>query len=104
MMHECGKSASAIVCAALALAKTFLQKELGVTPHPEKTRIVHVRDGFEFLGYKIKRGKGLRMAAHQRTSRANPLNLYAIPRARSVDPWRLREWTRPPAREWTHGV
>jgi group II intron reverse transcriptase/maturase len=71
--------------AALALAKTFLQEKLDVSLHPEKTRIVHVRDGFEFLGYKIKRGQGLRMAAHKRTSRTNPLNLYAIPRARSVD-------------------
>jgi hypothetical protein len=25
--------------------------------HPQKTRIVHVQHGFEFLGYKIKRGK-----------------------------------------------
>ena len=32
--------------------------ELGVQLHPQKTRIVHVRQGFEFLGYKIKRGKG----------------------------------------------
>ena len=24
--------------------------------NPQKTRIVHVRHGFEFLGYKIKRG------------------------------------------------
>ena len=71
--------------AALALAKTFLQEKLGVSLHPEKTRIVHVRDGFEFLGYKIRRGKGLRMAAHKRTTKANPLDLYAIPRARSVD-------------------
>jgi RNA-directed DNA polymerase len=71
--------------AAMALAKTFLQEKLGVSLHPEKTRIVHVADGFEFLGYKVKRGKGLRMAAHKRTTKANPLNLYAIPRARSVD-------------------
>ena len=32
-------------------------KQLGVELHPQKTRIVHVRYGFEFLGYKIKRGK-----------------------------------------------
>src|SRR6516162_673196 len=64
--------------------------------HPEKTRIVHVRDGFEFLGYKIKRGKGLRMAAHKRTTKANPLDLYAIPRARSVDRFKdqIRNLTR----------
>jgi group II intron reverse transcriptase/maturase len=82
--------------AALALAKTFLQEKLGVSLHPEKTRIVHVRDGFEFLGYKIRRGRGLRMAAHKRTTKANPLDLYAIPRARSVDRFKdqIRNLTR----------
>jgi hypothetical protein len=29
--------------------------------HPQKTRIVHVRQGFEFLGYKVKRGKQLQL-------------------------------------------
>ena len=39
---------------------------LGVTLHPSKTRIVHVRYGFEFLGYKIKRGeRPLRLRADQ---------------------------------------
>ncbi len=33
---------------------------LGVALHPQKTRVVHVQYGFEFLGYKIKRGKGLK--------------------------------------------
>jgi RNA-directed DNA polymerase len=82
--------------AALALASKFLQEELGVSLHPEKTRIVHVADGFEFLGYKIKRGKGLRMSAHKRTSKANPLNLYAIPRQRAVDRFKdqIRNLTR----------
>src|ERR1700737_4411121 len=42
--------------AAIAAAKKIL-KELGVELHPQKTRIVHVQYGFEFLGYKIKRGK-----------------------------------------------
>jgi len=41
--------------AALATAKQVLGK-LGVELHSEKTRIVHIREGFEFLGYKIKRG------------------------------------------------
>jgi retron-type reverse transcriptase len=48
---------------ALALAGSFLRDELGVSLHPEKTRIVHVDHGFEFLGYKVKRGKGLRLSA-----------------------------------------
>ena len=45
--------------AALALAEEFLRDKLGVSLHSEKTRIVHVDHGFEFLGYKVKRGKGL---------------------------------------------
>jgi group II intron reverse transcriptase/maturase len=36
---------------------TALRKTLGVTLNAGKTRIVHVQVGFEFLGYKIKRGK-----------------------------------------------
>ena len=55
-----------------------------VSLHPEKTRIVHVDHGFEFLGYKVKRGKGLRLSASKRTSPANPYNLYAVPREKSV--------------------
>jgi RNA-directed DNA polymerase len=42
---------------ALVMARAFLREKLGVELHPEKTRIVHVTDGFEFLGYKIKRGR-----------------------------------------------
>ena len=42
--------------AAVAAALRIL-KQLGVVLHPQKTRIVHVQHGFEFLGYKIKRGK-----------------------------------------------
>ena len=42
--------------AARVLAELFLRDELGVSLHPEKTRIVHVDQGFEFLGYKVKRG------------------------------------------------
>jgi len=60
---------------ARALAGSFLRNELGVSLHPEKTRIVHVDHGFEFLGYKVKRGKGLRLSASKRTSPANPYNL-----------------------------
>src|SRR5262249_12778275 len=41
--------------AAVDAARRIL-KQLGVELHPQKTRIVHMRDGFEFLGYKIKRG------------------------------------------------
>ena len=40
--------------------------ELGVELHPQKTRIVHVRYGFEFLGYKIKSGtRALKLTGEQ---------------------------------------
>lgn len=36
---------------ALQLASEILEGQLGLTLHPEKTRIVSVDEGFEFLGY-----------------------------------------------------
>jgi RNA-directed DNA polymerase len=63
---------------ALASARAVLEGELGLRIHPEKTRIVHVSQGFEFLGYKIGLGKGLRF-------KQGGIGLYAIPRQRSID-------------------
>lgn len=40
---------------ALALAQEMLEGELGLTMHPEKTRIVTVDEGFEFLGFHYYR-------------------------------------------------
>jgi group II intron reverse transcriptase/maturase len=81
---------------ALASAERFLREELGVALHPQKTRIVHVRQGVEFLGDKIKRGKGFRLPAHKRRSQANPHELYAIPRPKSLKRFqeRIRSLTR----------
>ncbi|WP_221467022.1 group II intron reverse transcriptase/maturase [Saccharopolyspora phatthalungensis] len=62
---------------ALASACAVLE-ELGLRIHPEKTRIVHVSQGFEFLGYKIGLGKGLRF-------KQGGIGLYAIPRQQSID-------------------
>ena len=51
-----------VTCASVVEARAALEaasrvlKELGVTINPQKTRIAHVRHGFEFLGYKVKRG------------------------------------------------
>jgi RNA-directed DNA polymerase len=36
--------------------KQFLKEEMGLELNEEKTRITHVRDGFDFLGYHIRRG------------------------------------------------
>jgi RNA-directed DNA polymerase len=69
---------------AWARAERFLREELGVERPPQKTRIVHVSQGFECLGYKVKQGAGHRLPAHQRRGRANPHHLYAIPREKSV--------------------
>ena len=63
---------------ALASARAALEGELGLRLHPEKTRIVHISQGFEFLGYKIGRGKGLRY-------KTGAPGLYAYPRQRSID-------------------
>lgn len=81
---------------ALSLAEQFLQATLGVSLHPQKTRVVHVKRGFEFLGYKIKSGKGFKLSASKRRRQANPQNLYAIPREKSVKRFRdqIRRLTR----------
>ena len=71
--------------AALAVATRILSR-LGVTLHSEKTRIVHVRHGFEFLGFKIKRGnRPSRLRADKIRSGAATGKLYAYPRQKSVD-------------------
>jgi group II intron reverse transcriptase/maturase len=69
--------------AALDAAARIL-KELGVELNPQKTRIVHVQYGFEFLGYKIKRGRGLQLPSSKIRSGAMPGALYAYPRGKSI--------------------
>ena len=65
----CRTRAEAIT--ALAQATKILEK-LGVTLNREKTRIVHIAQGFEFLGFKIGRGKGrFRLNRDQITSKLN---------------------------------
>jgi len=69
---------------ALAAAQRILG-QLGVTLHAGKTRIVHVRQGFEFLGYKVKRGsRPLKLAASKIRSGVRGGDLYAYPRAKSI--------------------
>jgi hypothetical protein len=70
--------------AAVEAARRIL-KQLGVELHPQKTRIVHVRQGFEFLGYQIKRGKKkLDLPESKIRSQARQGSLYAYPKAKSV--------------------
>lgn len=76
-------SSAAEARAALATATKVLET-LGVHIHPAKTRIVHVKHGFEFLGYKIKRGKKLRLSSSKVRSGARSGALYAYPAHRSI--------------------
>jgi len=69
---------------ALKFATKVLSK-LGVVLNKEKTKIVHVRQGFEFLGYKIKRGsRPLRLPSYKIKSGVQQGALYAYPREKSV--------------------
>ena len=80
----------------LSFAKRVLEK-LGVVLNEEKTRIVHVKHGFEFLGYKIKRGKRpLKLAAHRIKSNTYQGMLYVYPRQKSIDRFKeqIRKRTR----------
>jgi RNA-directed DNA polymerase len=76
---------------------TALLKTLGVTLNADKTRIVHVQVGFEFLGYKIKRGtRPLRLAPCKIRSGTLSGALYAYPRQKSIQHFKeqIRQRTR----------
>src|ERR1700733_8404789 len=75
---------SATEARAAINAALRILSELSVQLHPQKTRIVHVRQGFEFLGYKIKRGKQLRLPPGKIRSGAQWGALYATPGEKSV--------------------
>lgn len=68
---------------ALEQARQVLQR-LGLKIHPDKTRITHVKWGFEFLGYKVKQGKGLTLNQKKIKSKINKYNLYAYPKDKSI--------------------
>jgi group II intron reverse transcriptase/maturase len=69
---------------ALASARAVLESDLKLKVHPEKTRIVHISQGFEFLGYKIGRGR------HGLSHKAGGPSLYAIPRQRSAERFKAK--------------
>jgi group II intron reverse transcriptase/maturase len=80
----------------LSFAKRILMK-LGVVLNEEKTRIVHVNHGFEFLGYKIKRGqRALKLSGEKIKSKTRQGALYAYPRQKSIDHFKdqIRKRTR----------
>ena len=83
--HRVVTCKSATEARAAVEAAGRILKQLGVELHPQKTRIVHVREGFEFLGYKIKRGqKKLHLPASKIRSQARPGALYAYPKEKSI--------------------
>src|SRR6516225_1673993 len=80
-----------VTCKSAAEARAAVEaagrilKQLGVELHPQKTRIVHAQDGFEFLGYKIKRGKKkLYLPESRIRSQARQGALYAYPKDKSI--------------------
>jgi RNA-directed DNA polymerase len=75
---------SAAEARAGLLAASGVLEKLGVRINRQKTRIVHVRHGFEFLGYKIKRGRKLRLPPSKIRTGARPGELYAYPREKSI--------------------
>jgi hypothetical protein len=82
--------------AAIVAAQKILE-QLDVVLHPQKTRIVHVRQGFEFLGYKIKRGKRpLRLMPQKIRTGVGDGDLYAYPKGKSIQRFmdQVRERTR----------
>ena len=82
--------------AALQAAQRILGK-LGVVLHTEKTRIVNVRYGIEFLGYKIKQGSHrLQVRPDKIRSNASSASLYAYPREKSIEHFKeqIRKRTR----------
>jgi RNA-directed DNA polymerase len=79
-----------VLCKTITEARKVLEDakvilgSMGLILHPEKTRITHINDGFEFLGYKLKRGKGLKLPRHKIKKGPNKQNFYVIPTEKSV--------------------
>src|ERR1700757_610373 len=89
--------ASAVEARAALEAASRVLKELGVTINPQKTRIVHVRHGFEFLGYKIKRGsRPMNLPTSKIKTSVRRGSLYAYPREKSINHFKeqIRRLTR----------
>jgi RNA-directed DNA polymerase len=91
---------------ALEQAKKILM-ELGVILNESKTHIVHVSRGFEFLGYKIKRGsRRLALPSSKIRSGTREGDLYAYPREKSLQHFKdqIRKRTRRKAPVDTQGL
>lgn len=67
---------------ALREARAIL-KSLGLTLHSEKTKITHIKWRFEFLGYKLKQGKGLSLP-REKIKKQPKIIIYAYPTDKSI--------------------
>ena len=79
-----------ITCTSAAQARAALKtagrilEQLSVQLHPRKTRIVHVRGGFRFLGFVIKRGSAPMRRPQSMIKSTQAGALYAFPQDKSV--------------------
>jgi len=69
--------------AALATATRILE-QLSVRLNPQKTRIIHVQQGFDFLGYRIVRTVGRSKLPRSMIQRWNRKGLIAYPTRKSI--------------------
>lgn len=82
---------SAAEARAALTAATRVLEQLGVRLNPQKTRIVRVQQGFDFLGYRIVRTKRKpKLPASMIRSQLNPKGLIAYPTDKSIRRFRDR--------------
>jgi RNA-directed DNA polymerase len=76
--------------AALQLARQILEGELALTLHPEKTRVVSVTQGFEFLGFHyfryVKTGGMLKVVRRKSVQRFRDAIRQRTPRLKTQRP------------------
>ena len=81
---------SAAEARAALVAATRILEQLGVRLNPQKTRIIHVQQGFDFLGYRIVRTGGKSKLPHSMIQRWNRKGLIAYPTRKSIRRFRDR--------------
>jgi len=83
--------------AALQLARQILEGELGLTLHPEKTRVVSVTQGFEFLGFHyyryLKTGRILKVVRRKSVQRFRDAIRQRTPRLKTQRPVKRKNVT-----------
>jgi group II intron reverse transcriptase/maturase len=84
-------SKSAAEARAAPAAATRVLEQLGVRLNPQKTRIVHVRQGFDFLGYRfVRTTRRCKLPVNMIRSRLHPKGLIAYPTQKSIQRFRDR--------------